>query len=54
MLASHIRLEVYCSANVATRAALAQNRVKTLNGSQANDEAKTKIRISVYEIILCY
>ena len=35
-----LRLECICFSNVATRAALPQNRVQTLIGSQANYEIK--------------
>ena len=45
VLAPHTRNGVNCSANIATRAAIPQNKIETLIGSQANYKMKTKIRI---------
>ena len=50
-LAPHIRLGNYCSANITIRAALPQNRLERLIGSQAEFEINL-IRIPFYIIKL--
>ena len=52
LLASQIRLDNYCSANVTTSAALPQNRVATLIDSHAEFGLNSLIRLPFYQKIL--